>query len=126
MVELDHAVILCNIPTKDELMDTSTENPLKCNDVRSFTIELEQSVYSYNEQKNSIMMNQKVIYSYLEISFNDGEIVVKCIGTHGYPGSGKYSVEKYSSIYVISKGLRIISTSVVARRSLNLGDSHIH
>ena len=65
MEDLDHAVITCNIPTKDELMDTSTENPLKCNDVRSFTIELEQIVYSYNEHKTAIMRNKKAKYLHI-------------------------------------------------------------
>ena len=46
MTELDHAVICFNIPTKDELMDNSRENPSQCNYVISFTIALEQIVYS--------------------------------------------------------------------------------
>ena len=50
----------------------------------------------------------------------------KCVGTHGAPGSGKSFIGQYMTTYIFSKGLRCLSTSVVARRSVHLGGKHIH
>ena len=72
------------------------------------------------------MNNQKSIYSYLGISFNGGGSFVKCIGTHISYGVGKSFVGKYHSLYVMSRGLIIISTSVMDWLSVHLGGGHIH
>ena len=87
---------------------------MQWNAVKSFTIALEQSVDSYNQQNTANMTNKKSIYSYLDISFNSGGLFVKYIGTHGSPGIGNSFVGQNPSLYVIYKGLRIISMSVIA------------
>ena len=71
------------------------------------------------------MTNQKAIDSYLDIYFNGYGSFVKFIGTHGHPGSGKSFNGKYYSFYFISNFLMVTSKSVMARRSVNLGGSHI-
>ena len=53
-------------------MDTSRKNSLQYNDVQSSTTSLEKSVVSCNGQKTDIIMNQKEIDAYLEISLNSG------------------------------------------------------
>ena len=72
------------------------------------------------------MTNQKSIDSHLGISFNGGGSFVKCIGTHISSGVGKSFVGKYYSLYVMSRGLIIISTSVMDWLSVHLGGGHIH
>ena len=72
------------------------------------------------------MTNQKVIYSYLDIYFNVGGSFFKCIGGHGSPGSVKYFVGKYYSLYIIYKGLKIISAPVKDQFSVHLGGNHIN
>ena len=107
-------------------MATSRENTFQCNDVRLVTIALDQIVVLYNEHNTDVMTNQKAIDLYLDINFKGGVSFVKCIGTHGSHGSVNYFVGRYSSLYVMYKVLRIISTSVMARRYVNLEISHIH
>ena len=40
---------------------------------------------------------------------------IKSIGVYGAPGSGKSFITIYNCLYAISKGLRVISTSITSR-----------
>ena len=53
-------------------------------------------------------------------------LFTKYIETHGAPGSGKSFTIFYSSLYEISQGIRVISTSVMSRRSFHLRQNYIH
>ena len=54
-------------------------------------------------------------------------VFVKNVGIHGVPGSGKTHVQQYSCINAIARGLKIITTSLQAKRNLNIGGKeHLH
>ena len=63
-------------------------------------------------------------------SFNNctesGARFVLCVEVVGIPGGGKSFVGQMSCLYVLSKGLKVIATSIMAHRSVHLGKSHIH
>ena len=48
-----------------------------------------------------------------------------CI-VHGAPGTGKTFVGKVSILLAVSRGLRIIPTSIVAHRAVAMGGIHLH
>ena len=62
----------------------------------------------------------------MNIFGNTGVQFIKSIGVHGAPGSGKSFVTHYSCLYAISKGVRVISTSIMSRRSVHLGGLYLH
>ena len=78
------------------------------------------------QQKEAISIDVQSINEYLDIFGNTGEQFIKSIGVHGAPGRAKSFVTIYSCLYAISKGLRVLSTSMMSRRSIHLGGLHIH
>ena len=83
-----------------------------------------QTQESHQEQLAAIKTIKKAIDRYCEIENND--TYVKCQIICGFPGSGKTFVELYMALYAISKGLRICMSSVMCKRSISLGGTHIH
>ena len=50
---------------------------------------------------------------------------VKCRVITGTPGSGKSFIMSYVALYALSKGLKVVMTSLMARRSVHLGGLHL-
>lgn len=125
LAELHEVIENCKIPSKEELMSATKQNPLGWNAYESCFIAEHQSENSFQEQKSAILLNQTTINEYINF-LDNGNKFIKCLGTHGAPGSGKSFVAQYTSLYAISKGLKISMTSIMARRSCHLGGSHIH
>ena len=50
----------------------------------------------------------------------------KNIGIWGFPGAGKTWCMMYLVVYAISKGLTVITTAIMSKRSIELGGIHIH
>ena len=71
-------------------------------------------------------MNVSAIDHHMNVSCDHGGRFVKCVRTQGAPGSGKSFTSLYSCLYVIGKGLKVIATSMLYRRSVHLGGTHIH
>lgn len=46
--------------------------------------------------------------------------------THGNPGSGKSFILLAQGLYALSQGLRVLPTSLMAKRSNSLGGRHLH
>ena len=109
------------IPTKNELMRSTKDNPIEWDPVENFTQNNGQPTQSYAEQKLAVKFYKDATDDYLrcDISF------VKCTGIRGAAGSGKTWVMEYSLLYVICQGLNIITTSHMARRAIQLGGKHI-
>ena len=92
--------------------------------IKNFVKTNVQTQDSHQEQLSAIKTITKAIDRYCEIENND--TYVKCQIICGFPGSGKTFIELYMALYAISKGLRICMSSVMCKRSISLGGTHIH
>ena len=113
--------VQCIIPPKDDLMNAKKESPLNWNAVSSFTKNNIQSDESFEEQKVAIEYCCRACDTYCILSNK----FTKCTGIRGFPGSGKTWLMEYIVLYSISKGLSVITSSQMARRSIQLGGKHI-
>ena len=111
----------CNIPSKEELMNATKQNPLPWDPVSNFSQSDGQPDSSFEEQKLAVELCKESISRYLECSNK----FVKCTGIRGFPGSGKTWTMEYCIIFAVSQGLNIITTSQMARRSIQLGGKHL-
>ena len=80
------SMILCEVPTKEELIAASPTSPLEWNHVTSFSKSLLQSVTSFEEQKLAIETCVDTIDSYRDLI--DQNSYTKNVGIRGSPGGG--------------------------------------
>lgn len=83
-----------------------------------------QNNQSFEDQKQAVIHSIRSINKYLECSTQTS--FVKCCVIAGSPGSGKSFLLNYVGIYAMSKGLNVVVTSLMARRSIHLGGIHLH
>ena len=111
----------CNIPSIEELSHATKDTPLEWDPVSSFIPNDSQSIQSYNEQKLAVLYCTNAIENYCQLTNK----FTKCTGIRGFPGSGKTWTMEYCVIHAISRGLNVITSSQMARRSIQLGGKHI-
>ena len=85
-----------------------------------------QSDQSYMEQKLAVEIGIRSIDKYLQQLGPRAATQTKNLLIHGVPGSGKSYVAQYLNLYAISKGLRLVPTSIMGVRATNLGGEHMH
>ena len=85
-----------------------------------------QSDQSYMEQKLAVEIGIRSIDKYLQQLGPRAATQTKNLLIHGVPGSGKSYVAQYLNLYTISKGLRLVPTSIMGVRATNLGGKHMH
>ena len=120
--EVELAVDACNIPTKEEMMGATVSDPLDWDAITLHSKFANQSEESYEEQHLAIQTCIGAIDSYRLTLFQD--TYTKNVGIRGFPGGGKTWCMIYCALYAVSKGLRVITTSMMSKRSLQLGGSH--
>ena len=110
---------------REEFLAASKENPVRDFDPISQTEQFsEQSDLSFKEQRTAISIAISSINKY-QLQF--GKLTrTKNILTTGIPGSGKTHVLLTQGLYAVSRGLRVMATSLMAVRSLALGGIHMH
>ena len=113
-----------SIPTKQELLEASTDNELTWNAIRSFRKNPIQPEDSYQEQKLAITTCIDAIDQYRDPLSSD--TYTKNVGIRGFPGGGKTWCMQYCQLYAISKGLKVITTAMMCKRALHLGGKHVH
>ena len=91
----------------------------------SFKQSPNQSGASFQEQQRALQFAISTIDQYSDYRNGQSHFTRSCI-LAGAPGSGKSFFSMYTLLYVLSKGLRVCSTSVMAKRSNFLGGVHIH
>lgn len=108
-----------------ERLQTTRYNPLSINRIHFFPPD---SNHSHNQQLESIQEQTKVmkiakscVENYINPSLHHRNLII-C----GGPGVGKTTVCQLTSMYILSRGLNMITTSLVARRSKELGGIHYH
>ena len=109
--ELDDMVKSCNIPSKENLLNATISNDLDWDAINSFTKNINQSDESFSEQKFTISTCVHAINSYCNI-FNN-KILIKSVNIRGHPGTGKTFCMLYATLYAISKGLNVVTTTMM-------------
>jgi len=84
----------------------------------------EQSDASYAEQRLALRLGKKAVDRYCA-QFRNG-IHTKGILNNGAPGAGKTFVLQAQGLYAMCKGLRVMSSSLMAVRSNAIGGYHLH
>ena len=112
----------CSIPTKEDIINTTMENPIIWDPVESFDIFTNQSDSSYNEQKLAISDGKESIDSYIDIIKNGKYI--NNFSIQGLPGSGKTWCMYYILLYSMACGLKAITTYMMAKRDIHIRGFH--
>ena len=121
--ELEDASERCNIPSIDQLLSATKENPLDWNAHESFTeLSSLKNYLSFTEQRQAIKMCTEAIDDYANIFKSS---MIKSCTIRGYAGSGKSWCMQYCMLHCYALGLIGVPTSVMARRSVFLGSKHI-
>ena len=114
-----------DIPTKVEIMAATKVSPVDWDPLEVITKSAQQSDLSFREQQACIALAMRAVQNYSR-QF-DGLTKTKGVLTHGSPGSGKSFVLLAQGLYAMSKGLRVLSTALMAKRSIALGGGyHLH
>jgi hypothetical protein len=122
--ELNNASQRCNIPTINDLINATKENPLDWDGFESFQeASAAQNDESFREQKNAIKICTEVMNEYANI-FQNAKMQKSCT-IQGYAGCGKSWCMQYCLIHCFAKGLFGLPTSVMSRRSVFLGSKHL-
>ena len=69
---------------------------------------------------NNVQDIVKYINNYIQPKFVKRRVI------YVSPGSGKYFLLNYIAIYTLSKGLKIVITSLMSQRAVHLGGLHLH
>ena len=112
------------IPTKEELLDTSLEHPIAWDPISCMSKSAIQSDESFLEQKMAIQTCKDAIDSYCNIM--NQTTLTKSVIIRGHPGAGKTFCMLYMALYSISKGLYSTGAAKMCHRSLQMGTQHWH
>jgi hypothetical protein len=114
-----------NAPSKEDIMNCNKTKPVHWDPLHSIKKSAQQSDSSYKEQRTAIDLAMKAVRNYTR-QFN-GVTMTKGILTHGSPGSGKSFVLMQQGLFALTQGLRVLSTALMAKRSIALGGGyHLH
>jgi predicted GIY-YIG superfamily endonuclease len=119
----DANVHRCQIPTKQDLIESSSDNQLDWDPVNSLSRNVSQSEESFDEQQFAIRKIVESINRYRNLSSQT--IYTKNIGIRGSPGGGKTWCMMYLVLYAISQGNVVVTTALMCKRAIQLGGIHI-
>ena len=120
----DNGDLLYKIPDSEFIESVSRTNAVQWNLTEVFQQTDVQSDESYKEQQFAMKLGIDAVDHYLN-GYNHG-VHTKGILNNGAPGAGKTFVLQIVSLYAISRGLNVMSTSVMAIRAGALGGINIH
>ena len=115
-----------NVPGREAVMSCSKFEPVDWNPVDTFTQFEYQSSESFDEQKTAISVGARSIQKYSQQFGPEASTFTKGNITHGAPGSGKTHINQYLTLYAMSQGLRVMTTTLMAARANLLGGIHFH
>ena len=105
-------------------MNKSIGCDIYLNPVATFLMSLLQNDESFLDQKLAIETCQKAIDLYCDIV--QSTRFIKSVNIRGHPGAGKKICMLYATLYAISMGINVITTSQMDKRVLQLGGKHWH
>ena len=115
-----------NYPIKDEILEVTRELPMNWDLISSFSQYENQSVESFEEQKKALQLNINNINKYTSTNGHESTTYTKNVVTYGAPGTGKSFIGQLVVLYCLTKGLNVLSTSLMGVRANSLGGLHIH
>ena len=95
------------------------------NPVESIKQTAEQSIDSFKEQQLALSMGVRAVDNYSR-QFGDNKTYTKGVLINGAPGAGKTFVSQITGLYAMSQGLRVLSSSLMAKRVNALGGYNLH
>ena len=119
---LSDAQIKCNIPTVDDFISCTKDNPLDWNAINNLQQSPNQPDTYFNAQNIAIQNCIEVIIAYSNLYRTN--MVKSCINII-YTGCVKHCSMQYILLHVISKGLFLLPSTQISRRSIFLGTKHI-
>jgi len=122
--QIAYNVVICNVPSFEEIMNATLENPCEWNALECFSRYNGQSDDSFQEQKYAIKIICNSIDEITDIW--KASKFTKNVIVRGFPGAGKTFCMCYCMLYALSKGLNCISTAIMSKRSIELGGIHWH
>lgn len=117
----DDTIQQCGIPSKDVLLNVKKDDPLDWDVFSSFVQNERQPTQSYHEQKTAIDFIKRTIDKYC----TPGATFTKSAGIRGFPGSGKTWTMLMCVMYAKAKGLKVITSAQMSRRSIQIGGKHL-
>lgn len=113
------------VPPREDILSSTKESPLDWDPIEAITKSAQQSDLSYKEQQASLKLAVRAVNNYSRqfgnLTFTRGVI------SEGAPGSGKSFVLLNQGLYAMTKGLRVLSTALMAKRSIAVGGGyHLH
>ena len=120
----DNGDLMYKIPDIEFIESVSRNNTVQWNPMEVFTQTDVQSDESYKEQQFAMKLGIDAVDHYSN-GYNHG-VHTKGILNNGAPGAGKTFVLQIVVLYAISRGLNVMSTSVMAIRAGALGGINIH
>ena len=120
----EESIRRCRIPSKENLLNATAQNPLGWDPVESFHQNALQSQDSFNEQKFAIQTVVETINSYRD--FTHQTTYTKNVGIRGIPGGGKTWCMIYMLLYAIAQGNIVTTTAMMCKRAIQIGGTHVH
>ena len=122
-MELGSRRVECSIPSPDDILSATKENPLNWDPSTALVRGQMQSEESCKDQMRGIKMCVNGIKSYLDII---RPYFPRSIVFEGAPGTGKSFCIMVLCAYCLSIGLKVMTTAVQATRALCIGGMHMH
>ncbi len=116
-----------NLPSKDKIMSCTKTKPLDWNPLTEIPKYDLQSDKSYKEQQASVSLAVKAVDNYSKSKQCGNVTQTRGIISEGAPGSGKSFVLLVQGLVAMTKGLRVLSSALMAKRSMAVGGGyHLH
>lgn len=112
------------LPKKSDVLMATKQNPIHWDPLQTIPKSEQQSDSSYKEQRMALRMGINSVKKY-SLQFGV-KSQTRGVLTHGNPGSGKSFILLAQGLYALTQGLRVLPTSLMAKRSNSLGGRHLH
>ena len=115
-----------NILLEQEIENVDRNQPHDWNPISHFNQFQNQSEESFIEQKLALSLSIQIINKYKTISGSESRTYTKNVIIYGAPGTGKSFIGQITVLYCLSKGMNILTTSLLCVRANALGGIHLH
>jgi len=115
-----------NLPSRESVASCTRNLPLRWDVLETFRKFDQQTVDSYREQRFAILQGKLAVDKYMIQVGEKANTCTRNVVFHGVPGSGKTYLAQLVSLYGISLGLRVMTTSMMGIRANVLGGIHYH
>lgn len=112
------------LPTKEQVLKATKADVFEWDPLSIKKFEGHQSEESYEEQRMALTVGVNAVNKYCKQFCNSN--YTKGILTNGAPGAGKTFILQAQGLYAMTRGLRVMSTSLMAIRAIAIGGYHLH